>query len=672
MDTNGGEPDDGGPWSEVKTRRNTRGRGDGIERTFLVQNISDKVTRSILWRVFRQYGFVSDVYVARKRDSRGKCFGFVRFVGVENMQETLMSMNTVVMFGMKVLVSLARYDKDHRKINYAPDMLGRSVWKPKSGQQDNRNHMVGDNNDGFPSMKNQSSNMGSYAKTSYQDGRSYADLVKGCDRGANSGAKVISVDGKGSLYPLHCIGRSVLGQAKEVMTTCSMRQKIEEEGMNEVGLSFVGGVTYLLTFRDKEYAKLCMELHEGFFKSVFSKFELWNGTDIPFSRLVNLCITGVPFLIRDYSLYDNIGSLFGEVVLKSTFSWEEEDNSGGSVTVVTSTPSKIEEAVVIKWNNKSVVTWVSESSQKWMPVMETSSLSDSQESGSDSESELEEEDEDMEELEEGEFGMNDDNPVNRQEVAGKNGRSGEETMSGDQAVNSNQPVESEKTGDLQESGEAQGVNSFNEEGEELNVHGEVEKAANGTKVNETQVENMGSPNMVSSGGPAYVNTQELGMGPNAGIRDSKTGPNGAIGDTGQAQSQPRGKRSRDIRSPPSIGSTQGPSQRLFSQYNNPHVDPIDLNTPAREKEGNSVDDGPAHRDLPISTANPQVIQGCGGRNLTEGADGAGAIEVDVQNAFTEEVESTVRVGAFIGVDLNGFIPATEQLIADEGVSIGQR
>ncbi|KAJ0503264.1 hypothetical protein HanHA300_Chr11g0422341 [Helianthus annuus] len=307
-----------------------------------------------------------------------------------------------------------------------------------------------------------------------------------------------------------------------------------------------------------------------------------------------------------------------------------------------------------------------------MPVMETSSVLDSQESGSDLESESEEEDDVMEELEEGEIGMNDENPVNRQEVAGKNGRPEEETMSGDQAEKSDQPVETEKTGDFQESGEAQGVNSFNEKGEEINVHGEVEKAASGKEVNEAQVENIGSPNMVSSGGPAYVNTQELGMGPNAGIREAKTGPNGAIGGTGQAQSQSRGKRSRDIRSPPSIGSTQGPSQRLFSQYNNPHIDPIDLNTPAREKVGNSVDDGAAHRDLPIPTANPQVIQGSGGGDLTERSDGVGAIEVDVQNALMEEVESTVRVGAFIGVDLNGFIPATEQLIIDEGVSIGQR
>ncbi|MFS7915791.1 hypothetical protein Hanom_Chr02g00169441 [Helianthus anomalus] len=43
-----GEHDEGGPWSEVQYRKNNRSRGDGVEWTFLVQNISDKVSRNIL------------------------------------------------------------------------------------------------------------------------------------------------------------------------------------------------------------------------------------------------------------------------------------------------------------------------------------------------------------------------------------------------------------------------------------------------------------------------------------------------------------------------------------------------------------------------------------------------------------------------------------------------
>ncbi|KAJ0770656.1 putative RNA recognition motif domain, nucleotide-binding alpha-beta plait domain superfamily [Helianthus annuus] len=465
MNDGGGEPDNGGPWCDVQYRKNTRSRGDGIEWTFLVQNISDKVTRNVLWRAFKPFGFVSDVYVARKRDSRGSCFRFVRYVEVENVKETLVSMNTVIMFGMKASVSLAKYDKEHKKINYAPDMLGRNVWRPKVWQQEKKIQDEGNSIGGQHSSKNQPFNQGPSPKPFTQDGRSYADLFKGDSIGNNNGAKVVTVEVKGSLYTLHCIGRSIMGIAKKVMTISKMRQAIEDEGMNEVGLSFLGGVTYLLTFRDKEFAKVCMDLQEGFFKSVFSKHVLWNGEEVPYSRLVTLNINGVPFIIRDNILFDNIGGLFGEVVQKSSFSWQEEDNSSGSVMVVTSIPSKIEEAVVIKWNNKTIVVWITESAGHWIPEIDVSSLLGSQDSNQKMESDSDAVSVDSEELEEGEINQNLENSGSRQDDVLEIGRS------------EKSPVVNEQSVERQETVEDHGGSSLNVGGNTKGLHGNLSQAA---------------------------------------------------------------------------------------------------------------------------------------------------------------------------------------------------
>ncbi|XP_022014024.1 uncharacterized protein LOC110913507 [Helianthus annuus] len=231
-----GDRDNDGSWHEVQYRKNNRSRGDGVEWTFLVQNISDKVTRNVLWRAFQPFGFVSDVYVARKRDSRGRCFGFVRYVGVVDMKETLAVMNSVRMFDMKVIVSLAKYDKDHKKIQYTPDMMGRSEWRPKDKTQENKNYTGDYRNAGRFHTDNQSSEQGPKGMSYTQEGRSYADMLRGNKVENSRGAKVVTVDGKGSLYPLHCIGRSILGYAKELLTVSKMRRIIEDEGMSEVGL----------------------------------------------------------------------------------------------------------------------------------------------------------------------------------------------------------------------------------------------------------------------------------------------------------------------------------------------------------------------------------------------------------------------------------------------------
>ncbi|MFS7915790.1 putative RNA-binding domain superfamily [Helianthus anomalus] len=89
-------------------------------------------------------------------DARGKCFGFVRYVGVENVKETLVMMNTVKMFDIKVCVSLAKYDKDHKRFNYASVSLGRSEWRPKESNQSSGKQTGDCNNGSRPPYVNKS------------------------------------------------------------------------------------------------------------------------------------------------------------------------------------------------------------------------------------------------------------------------------------------------------------------------------------------------------------------------------------------------------------------------------------------------------------------------------------------------------------------------------------
>ncbi|KAJ0729695.1 putative RNA recognition motif domain, nucleotide-binding alpha-beta plait domain superfamily [Helianthus annuus] len=371
-----GNQDDGGPWQDVQYRKHSKSKGDGVERTFLVQNISDRVTKGILWRSFQPHGYVSDAYVARKRDAKGKCFGFIRYVGVENMKATLELMNTVKMFGMKANVVLAKFDKDHKRFNLNHEKVNRPEWTPKETNQGPRNFSK-------PHMPDQGYNGPSVIR----NGMTYADMLKGRKETDSQGAKSISVEGKGSVYPLHCMGRSVVGRAKDLWNLNNMRRTLEAEGIEEFGLSYVGGLSVLVTFRDTATTRVVLEQHASTFSKVFVNHNLWNGEDVPYNRIVNLRIAGVPVLIRDNVLFDNIGGLFGEVIQPSGFSWQEEDNSTDLVKVLTSQLSRIDEAVVIKWMDRSIAIWVSEVPEKWVPKLIEDSASEPSDSESDSDSE---------------------------------------------------------------------------------------------------------------------------------------------------------------------------------------------------------------------------------------------------------------------------------------------
>ncbi|KAM0034420.1 putative RNA recognition motif domain, nucleotide-binding alpha-beta plait domain superfamily [Helianthus debilis subsp. tardiflorus] len=470
----GGENDNGGPCSSVQYRKNRKSKGDGIEWSFLVQNVSDRVTRNVLWRSFQPFGFISDAYVARKQDTRGRCFGFLRFVAVEDMKEFLVKLNTIKMFNMKVVVSLAKYDKDHKRINYVVDLLGRSVWRPKVNNQDNNGQPNGANLSGQTGLKDQMPEIGKSGSSFVHEGRTYADLVRNNKSVHGNGAKVVTVEGKGSLYPIHCIGRSIIGSTKTIMSVRKVRLVLDEVGLTEVGLSFVGGLTYMLTFSDKMSAARGMETYSETFHNIFSMFYLWNGKDIPYSRLSTIYISGVPFVIRDNKLFDDIGGLFGSIIQPSSFSWQNEDNSNSSLVVLTSQVSRIEEAVVIKWKERTVVTWASEYIGLRLPEEEDDHMkaNDDSELESTSNSELESDDdrEDLEDIEEGEIRPIVQNESEGQDVGLEPVMGVKETGQSDDGVAS--PVANEQSHESEGSPTPQKDQGINSNVGNPNLHGE--------------------------------------------------------------------------------------------------------------------------------------------------------------------------------------------------------
>ncbi|KAM0028120.1 putative nucleotide-binding alpha-beta plait domain superfamily, RNA-binding domain superfamily [Helianthus debilis subsp. tardiflorus] len=290
----------------------------------------------MLWRAFQGHGFVSDAYVARKKDKKGNCFGFIRYVGVENVDLTLVAMNTVKILEAKVSVSLAKYDKNHKKFIYTSKVIGEKTWKPKETMQKNPQY-------------NGAASGGGMVRESL----SFASLFQKGNHVNNLGSKTISVDRKGTKYPLHCMGRSIHGVVKDLSTLYSLNHFLNIGGLDNYGLSYIGGLSILLTLGDPGIVKNYMTNYSECLSRVFSRFHVWKGEDLPMESIVNL-------RIRDNLIFDQIGGLFGMVVPGSSFSLLESDNSESLVLVLIPYGKRIEESVVMKWEDRSYVIWVIE------------------------------------------------------------------------------------------------------------------------------------------------------------------------------------------------------------------------------------------------------------------------------------------------------------------------
>ena len=78
-------PEDG--WTYVQRRKTTATREiPEDETTFYVTNIPHRATKKEFRSIFSKFGRLSDIYFGSRKGKNGKNFGFIRFVGVENVK----------------------------------------------------------------------------------------------------------------------------------------------------------------------------------------------------------------------------------------------------------------------------------------------------------------------------------------------------------------------------------------------------------------------------------------------------------------------------------------------------------------------------------------------------------------------------------------------------------
>ncbi|KAJ0483181.1 hypothetical protein HanIR_Chr13g0662091 [Helianthus annuus] len=446
-------------------------------------------------------------------------------------------MNKVTILEAKVTVSLAKYDKNHKKFIYTSKVVGEKAWRPKE-----------------PTNAAPPFNNGAFSGgPAVQQGKSFASLFQKEGQDHNTGAKVISISFKGSKYPLHCVNRSIHGVVKDLYVLNNLNSILSRSGMSNFGLSYVGGLSVLITLGDPGRVREVMSSNTESLSKAFSSFNVWKGEDLPSDRIVSLRISGVPVHLRDSSVFDQIGGLFGRVVQESNFSWLDPDNSECSMLVLVPLGKRIEETVILNWENRRFIAWVAENVTAWKPDLygynssvDVNSDQESSESSdaSTNDDHIEEGDNVEDEVEDGEIRS----PVVNAPVSEEAVRSPSESHvnAGNEEPPDNETLDNVET-----------------------LHGVHGKSKKRPDFNNGNIEVINSAATNLNSGP------HLSVGNENGYYDNlnQDGPTPIIG---------LGKRNRANRSPPSTGSMQGPPTRGFFQNPDPGESSFDLNqsTPA--------------------------------------------------------------------------------------------
>ncbi|KAI3731537.1 hypothetical protein L1987_62726 [Smallanthus sonchifolius] len=203
--------------------------------------------------------------------------------------------------------------------------------------------------------------------------------------------KSITIENNIHPYPQHCIGRSVLGVAKDIQALSETRKMFNEGGFIGAGFLYVGGLTVLLCLKEAHEAIEFVLAKERVWGNFLSSAEVWDGQVVPLERIVGLKIVGIPFPVRDSNVFDQVGGLFGKIVSPSQFSWSNADTSSGQCSILSAIEGRIDEEIELSWNNGLYKVRVTEDSNSWAPTFTgESSSSESPSKDDDSYQDLEE------------------------------------------------------------------------------------------------------------------------------------------------------------------------------------------------------------------------------------------------------------------------------------------
>lgn len=78
---------------------------------YFFSNFPENFSEKHLWTIFQRYENVWEVFIAPKRDKKGKRFGFVRFTDVKNPVKLERELDTILIGNMKMHVNFPRFEK---------------------------------------------------------------------------------------------------------------------------------------------------------------------------------------------------------------------------------------------------------------------------------------------------------------------------------------------------------------------------------------------------------------------------------------------------------------------------------------------------------------------------------------------------------------------------------
>ncbi|KAK8652479.1 hypothetical protein V6N13_126511 [Hibiscus sabdariffa] len=310
-----------------------------------IGNLSEKIHWKGLWHAFGIYGVVLDAFIARKRDSRGRRFGFVRYRNRYEAERAIERINNSVLIGSIISVSMARFN------------LRQSFWrKVRTGKMDRerKESKTTTKMEGKDRMENRDN-----ARCETVSGESKEEDRKGEFNWKDSDV-CKRIKGTVHTEDLWKYKRCLVGTMSNVCSVRSIMLRMQEWGLAEIDIKRLDGKSYLLSFDNDELYTMLEDVNWSYLKEIFLEVHPWTEKARYDARATWLELFGLPLHCWNHETIKRLAELWGSFEALGENANKVIDCESISVLITTSHVRRIEENVEIEVGDDIYVVRVRE------------------------------------------------------------------------------------------------------------------------------------------------------------------------------------------------------------------------------------------------------------------------------------------------------------------------
>ncbi|KAL4564725.1 hypothetical protein LXL04_028794 [Taraxacum kok-saghyz] len=307
---------------EKKTRADLLLHSDNVAGkacTFFFTNFPDNCSHGDLWRSFKQHGRIADVFIPKKRSEGGRRFGFARFLNVEDIDKMMVKLNTTWLGSFKLRVNPAKYSRNEQK--------------PKESSTGRRLRSV--------VVKPLSEDIRPYCSPTHRRAElSYKEVI--CK---NKSDEPFKKEVEEDPYPIvniftpeesrEHLKRFLVGEAKCFDSMHNIHSLVEAEGLSNLEISYLGGMSIMFEFKEVESATEFLAKAKPVWSCSFSKLEWWSPEFTVNQWLASINILGIPPSGWKSEVFSEVARIWGQVMVPDPCLQGKKNKHCGKVVLLT-------------------------------------------------------------------------------------------------------------------------------------------------------------------------------------------------------------------------------------------------------------------------------------------------------------------------------------------------